>query len=170
MPRTSRPFGVLVAILIVCLFGAVGFRTGQLVRPSTAAAASTWHSAASASYSRARTSAYRSAWRKGYASGWQAGASAGETAAQRAGRAAGRAAAAVRAEAARTLARVLSASPHKLRRGVKTERCVPVAGGLCEVLGPAKTGKPCPRASVPYPEGGAVCVPSVLLRLSRTAA
>jgi hypothetical protein len=167
MRRRSRPFSVLVAILLVCLFGAVGLRVGQIVRPSTADAASTWQSAAASSYAQARTSAYRRAWRPAFNQGWRAGQAAAEAAAETAGRAAGRAEAAVRAVAARALAAVLAATPRRLKRGVKTEACVPVSGGLCEVLGPRITGKPCPAGSVAYPIGGAVCIPRVLLQAAR---
>ena len=165
--RRSRPFSILVALLLVCLFAAVGFRVGQIIRPSPADAASTWQSAAAVSYSKARTPAYRRAWDRAHARGWRAGASAGQAQGERAGRAAGAAEAAPRAVAARALASVLAASPRKLGRKVRTETCVPVAGGLCEVLGPQVTGKPCPRGSSPYPESGAVCIPRVLLVATR---
>lgn len=168
MKRRSRPFSVLVALLVVCLFAVVGLRVGQLVRPSPADAASTWQSAAASSYADARGSAYRHAWQQGYALGWRAGIVAADAAGARAGRAAGRAQVALRAVAARALAAVLASTPHQVRRGVKTHACVPVAGGLCEVLGPRVTGRPCPPNSVAYPEGGAVCVPRVLLLLTRS--
>lgn len=167
MRRRSRPVSILVALLLICLFGAVGFRVGQLVRPSAADAADTWQSAALQSYARTRTAAYNRAWRRGYAGGWRAGAAAADVAGRQAGRAAGQSWAAARAVAARALDAALAATPHDLRRGVRTESCVPVAGGLCEVLGPRITGKPCPPESVAYPEGGAVCVPRVLLTAAR---
>jgi hypothetical protein len=167
MGKRSRPFSVLVALLLGCLFAAVGFRVGQIVRPSTADAASTWQSAAALSYARVKTGAYRSAWQRGFAQGWRLGTSAADSQGERAGRSAGLAEAAARAVAARGVASVLAATPHQLRRGVRTESCVPVAGGLCEVLGPRVTGKPCPPASIPYPEGGAVCIPRVLLMAAR---
>jgi hypothetical protein len=165
-----RPFSILVALLLVCLFAATGFRVGQIVRPSAADAASTWQSASTTSYSRARANAYRLAWHRAYAGGWRAGVSAADAAGSRAGRAAGEAEAAIQARAARALASVLAATPRQLSRRVKTESCVAVAGGLCEVLGPRVTGKPCPPASVAYPEGGAVCIPRVLLVLARASA
>jgi hypothetical protein len=167
MARRSRPFSVLVALLVVCLFAAVGLRTGQLVRPSAADAAGTWQSAAASSYAHARAIAYDRAWRQAYARGRRDGTIAAEAAGARAGRAAGRSAGAVRADALRALAAVLTASPRRLRRGVKTEACVPVAGGLCEVLGPRVTGRPCPPSTVVDPEGGAVCIPRVLLLAAR---
>lgn len=163
MRRRSRPFSVLVAGLLVCLFGAVGFRVGQIVRPSSADAASTWHDAAASSYSHARASAYGRAWRAGDGDGARAGAEAGARAGMRAGLAAARAQAALRAVAARALSATLTSSPRRLRRGVRTRACVAVAGGLCEALGPRLTGRPCPQGSVPYAEGGAVCIPRVLL-------
>jgi hypothetical protein len=69
----------------------------------------------------------------------------------------------VRAVAARALSAALTSSPRRLGHGVRTKPCVVVAGGLCEALGPRVTGKPCPPGSVPYTEGGAVCIPRVLL-------
>lgn len=166
----SRPFSILLALLVVCLFGAVGFRVGQLVRPSAADAASTWQSAAAISYARTRTGAYQRAWQRGYARGRRAGARAADLDARQAGGSAGQSWVAARAVAARTLASALAATPHHLPHGVRTEACVPVAGGLCEVLGPRLTGKPCPAESVAYPEGGAVCVPRVLLAAARATA
>jgi hypothetical protein len=167
MSRRSRPSSVLVALLVACLFAAIGFRVGQIVRPSPAAAASTWQSAAALSFAHARGAAYRRAWRQGYAVGWRTGTAAADAAGSRAGRAAGRAEAAMRADAARALAAVLASSPRKLRPGTKTEACVAITGGLCEVLGPRVTGRPCPPSSVVYPEGGAVCIPRVLLLAAR---
>lgn len=167
MRNRSRPVSILVAILVVSLFGLVGFRVGQIVRPSPADAASTRQSAAAASYSRARQSAYNVAWRRSYAHGWRAGVRTADAAGTRAGRSAGQTQVAVRAVAARQLASVLAAAPRKLKANANTERCVPVAGGVCEVLGPRVTGRPCPPGSVANPEGGAVCIPSVLLALSR---
>jgi len=158
---------VLVALLVVCLFAAIGFRVGQIVRPSPAAAASTWQSAAASSYAHARAGAYRRAFAQGYAQGWRAGVTAADAAGSRAGRTSGYTTAAAQADAARAVAAVLASSPRDLRRGVKTEACVPVAGGLCEVLGPRVTGRPCPPSSVVYPEGGAVCIPRILMLAAR---
>jgi hypothetical protein len=167
MSRRSRAFSIVVPLLMVCLFAAVGLRAGQIVRPSPADAAGTWQSAAAASYSHARANAYRTAWQAAYRQGWGAGTAAGSAAGARAGRAAGRARAAVRAAAISTLRAILAHAPRSLKRGVKTERCVPVGGGLCEVLGPRVTRRRCPPASTPYVEGGAVCVPRVLQLLAR---
>jgi len=122
------------------------------------------------SYSHAEASAYHHAWRRGYAIGWRAGVAAADSAAARAGQTAGRAEATLRAVAARALSSVLRATPRKLPRRVRTEACVEVSDGLCEVLGPQITGKPCPSGSVAYPEGGAVCIPQLLLVLSRANA
>lgn len=169
MRKGPRPFSVLVAILAVCMFAAVGFRVGQSQRSSDADAASTWQTAATAAYSPARASAYRAAWRHGYDRGRSAGAAAGKSAGGRAGTAAGSAEAAVGTSAARAVAAVLAATPVKLGHGVRTERCIEVAGGLCETLGPRITGRSCPSGSVADPEGGIVCVPQVLLEAARIA-
>jgi hypothetical protein len=166
MRRRSRAFSIVVPALMVCLFAAVGLRAGQIVRPSPADAAGTWQSAAAAGYSHAHSSAYRAAWRAAYRQGWASGATAGSAAGARAGRVAGRARAALRAAAISTLRAILTHAPRTLSRSVKTERCVPVGGGLCEVLGPRVTRRRCPPASTPYVEGGAVCVPRVLQLLA----
>src|SRR5207302_1568747 len=60
-------------------------------------------------------------------------------------------------------------APIKLSPSTTIGRCVPVGGGLCEVLGPGVTGKPCPSGSIPNPEGGVVCVPRVLALAARLA-
>lgn len=169
MKTRTRPFSILVAILAVCTFAAVGFRVGQSQQSSAADAASTWQNAVAAAYTPARASGYRTGWRHGYAQGLAAGASAGKAAGVRAGDAAGRAEAAVGSAAARAVASVLAATPVKLEQGVKTERCIEVADGLCEALGPRITGKRCPAESVADPEGGVVCVPQVLLLAARVA-
>lgn len=167
MRKTSRPFSIIVAILAVGMFAAVGFRVGRSERSSTADAASTWQDAAAAAYSPARASAYRAARQDGYAQGWKAGIAAGNSNGFRAGRAAGIAEAAQGTIAARAVAAALAATPIRLRAGIKTERCVEVAGGLCETLGPRVTGRRCPQGSVADPEGGVVCVPEVLLLAAR---
>jgi hypothetical protein len=161
--KTIRPFSILVALLAVGMFAVVGFRVGRSQRASAPEAANTWDSAAAANFSHARAASYRVAWQDGYQHGWAAGVRAANLAGIRAGRATGRAEAAVRAVAARAVASVLASTPRNLSRAAATARCVPVGGGLCEVLGPRVTGQRCPPASVPYPEGGAVCVPRVLL-------
>ena len=154
---------------MVVLFAAVGFRVGQMVRPSAADAASTWQSAAAVSYSKAKANEYRVAWRQAYARGLRAGTSAAELAGARAGRAAGQLVRTRRRLAAEALARALAATPRRLKRGAKTQACVSVPGGLCEVLGPHVTGKPCPSGTVPYIEGGAVCVSRLLLAVAQSA-
>jgi len=161
--RTIRPFSLLVAALAVCMFAAVGFRVGRSERASAADAAGRWDSAAAATFSHSRARAYRYAWRAGYQRGWSDGVKSGDLAGTRAGRSAAGAEVALRVVAAHAVAAVLASTPRKLTPGVATARCVPVGGGLCEVLGPRVTGKRCPHASVPYPEGGVVCVPRVLL-------
>jgi hypothetical protein len=161
--RTIRPFSLLVAALAICLFAMVGFRVGRSERASAADAAGRWDSAASVTYTRSRARAYRNAWQRGYQRGWQDGLRSAHLAGGRAGRSAAGAQVAQRALAAHAVAAVLASTPRRLTPGVATARCVPVGGGLCEVLGPRVTGKRCPQASVPYPEGGVVCVPRVLL-------
>lgn len=167
--RSPRPVSFLVAILAVCVFAAVGFRIGQSQRTSTGDADVTWQAAAAAAYSPARESAFRIAWRHAYEHGWSNGLGAGSAAGAQGGSAAGRAEASVGSTTARAVASVLAATPVRLGRGVKTERCVEVAGGLCEALGPRITGKSCPTDSVADPEGGVVCVPQVLLLAGRLA-
>jgi hypothetical protein len=159
----------LVAVLSVCLFAAVGFRVGQSQKSSSRDAANTWQLAAEAAYSPARTNAYRIAWARGYARGWRSGTAAGAAKGSRAGATAGQAEAAVGTVAARAVAAALAATPVRLTSGVKTERCIVVAGGLCETLGPRITGKRCPPGSIADPEGGVVCVPEVLLMAGRIA-
>jgi hypothetical protein len=166
---TPRPFSILVALLAVCMFGAVGFRVGQSVRTSESDASSAWQAAETAAYPSARARAYRSGWQAGYGRGWRAGTAAGAAAGARAGRAAGRAEAAVGTVAAREVAAVLAATPVKLGHSIRTHRCVEVAGGLCEALGPRITGRHCPPGSVADPQGGVVCVPKVLLIAARMA-
>lgn len=167
--RTARPVSALVVALSVCLFAAVGFRIGQSQRSSGEEATSTWQLAAAAAYSPARTSAYRTSWQRGYARGWRSGAAAGAAQGARAGRAAGHAQEAAAAVAARAVAAALAATPVRLRPNSRTERCIVVAGGLCETLGPRITGRRCPPGSVANPEGGVVCVPEVLLMAGRIA-
>lgn len=169
MRTRTRPFSILVAILAVCMFAAVGFRIGQSQRSSSADAASAWQTAAAAAYNPARANAYRVGWRHGYEHGRAAGMAAGTSAGARAGGAAGRAEASAGSDAARAVSSVLAATPVKLEARVRTERCVEVAEGLCETLGPRVTGRACPTGSVAYPEGGVVCVPRVLLLAARLA-
>ncbi len=167
MRKTSRPFSIVVALLAVCMFAAVGFRVGRSERNSTTDAASTWQDAAAAAYTPAKSVAYRIARQHGFASGWKAGVAAGRSSGARAGRAAGSAEATQGTTAARALAAALADTPVHLNAGVKTNRCIEVAGGLCEALGPKVTGRQCPRGSVADPEGGVVCVPEVLLLAAR---
>lgn len=167
--RTIRPLSVVVAVIVLSAFGGVGFRVGLTHRTTQSGATNAWGSAAAAAYSRARAGSYQLAWRASYHQGWTRGIDSADAVGTRAGRTAGRAEAANRASAAHALANALASSPIRLSRATKTDTCVPVAGGLCEVLGPAVTGKPCPPASVPNPEGGVVCVPRVLLLAAQTA-
>lgn len=164
-----RPYSVLVALLSMCLFAAVGYRIGHSERASAAEAASTWGSAAAATFPQAQMRAYRLAWQAAYREGRIAGAATAQESAARMGATAGRSHAAVEAAAARALSAALASAPIRVRKDMKTDRCLPIAGGLCEVLGPRVTGKPCPRSSVPNVEGGIVCVPRVLLFAARAA-
>jgi hypothetical protein len=164
-----RPLSVLVLALVISVFGALAFRVGRSSRPTGARAMSAWAAAASAAYSQNRSSAYLLAWNRSYGQGRAAGSTAGKAAGTRDGRSAGQAASAARADAARALAAALPPPPIKLAPGTTIDRCVPVGGGVCEVLGPAVTGRPCPSASVPNPEGGVVCVPRVLILAARLA-
>jgi hypothetical protein len=167
--RSPRPFSFLVAALAICMFAAVGFRIGQSQRSSAADAAGVWQTASVTAYSPARSGAFRISWRRAYDQGWRAGSAAGRSAGAHSGAAAGRAEVSVGSAAARAVAAVLAATPVKLGRHTATERCVEVAGGLCEALGPRITGKRCPPQSVADPEGGVVCVPQVLLLAARLA-
>ena len=155
--RRVRPFSIVVLALVISTFGALGFRVGRSNKASIARATSTWTGAASAAYSQTRSSAYQLAWKRSYRRGSVAGSAAATAAGTRAGRAAGQTRSAARA------------TPIKLAPGTRTDTCVPVGGGVCEVLGPAVTGKPCPSSSVPNPEGGVVCVPRVLILAARLA-
>lgn len=165
----SRPFSLVVALLAVCMFAAVGFRVGQSERSSAANAASTWKLAATEAYSPARAHAYELAWNAGHARGWRSGVAAGTAAGADSGRAAGQTAAAAATAVANQVAAALAATPVRLEPGTKTERCIEVPGGLCEALGPKITGRRCPSGSRANPEGGVVCVPDVLVLAARIA-
>jgi hypothetical protein len=167
---TIRPYSVLVAGVAVLLFAAVGYRVGQSARATAEDAASAWGSAAAVTFSHARSSAYHTAWLYASRQGLSTGAAAARSAAVPAGYAAGAALATSRATASRALAVALASAPTNQPPNMKTERCLPIAGGLCEVLGPAVTGKRCPRSSVADVEGGVVCIPRVLLRVAQTTA
>jgi hypothetical protein len=169
VPRTLRPASILVAALALSAFGGVGFLVGRTNQTSAASVAGAGASAAANSYVRAEANAYQLSWRVAYQRGWVAGIASGTTTGTRAGGAAGRTEAAKRTAAASVLAAALASTPTKLTRSTKTDTCVPVRGGLCEVLGPGVTGKRCPPASVPYPQGGVVCVPSVVVLAARIA-
>jgi hypothetical protein len=68
-----------------------------------------------------------------------------------------------RAAAVQAAARVLAVANAGVPRSATrhTQQCVQVGGGLCEVLGPAVTGRPCPPLSAPGARGD-VCVPELL--------
>jgi hypothetical protein len=167
--KRVRPSSIVVIALVISVFAALGLRVGRSERISATRATNTWDTAASAAYSHTRRNAYRLAWKRSYRRGWVAGSAAASDAGSRAGRSAGEARSAARAAAARALAEALPLAPIKLAPGTRTDKCVPVGGGVCEVLGPAVTGKPCPSASIPNPEGGVVCVPRVLILAARLA-
>jgi hypothetical protein len=167
-----RVFSLAVVAIAVAAFAGVGYLVGRVERTSRANAATVRASAASETYRRAESSAYHRGFRAQYARGVGAGAATGAKTATRLGRAAGRAAAASLAitDQAAALAAALASTPVSLKRSTKTHTCVPVGGGLCEVLGPGVTGKGCPRASEPSTEGGIVCVPEVVVQAARAAA
>jgi len=167
--RTVRPFSILVAVIALSAFAGVGFLVGRSNRISPDRVASIQATATAASYLRAESIEYRLAWQRSYHQGWAAGIASATADGTRAGSSAGRTEASAQAAAAHALAAALASTPIRLTRTTKTERCVPVGGGLCEVLGPGVTGNRCPPASVPNPEGGVVCVPSVLLLAARLA-
>ena len=166
-----RVFSLAVVAIAVAAFAGVGYLVGRVERTSQANAATVRASAASATYRRAESSAYHRAFRAEYARGVAAGAATGARTGTRLGRSAGRAAAASLAitDQATALAAALASTPVSLKRSTKTHTCMPVGGGLCEVLGPGVTGKGCPRASAPSAEGGIVCVPEVLVQAARAA-
>jgi hypothetical protein len=170
--RPVRAASILVAALAVSAFAGVGFLVGRTDRPSPLQAAQVRTSAAADAYRRAELDGYRAAWRAGYRLGKSRGGSAGSASGRRAGLSAGRAEAAKRATALGFVRRVLATAlaPVVLNRSTVRDRCVEVGGGLCEVLGPGVTGRPCPTASVPTPEGGVVCVPQLLIQGSQQTA
>ena len=166
-----RVFSLAVVAIAVAAFAGVGYLVGRVERTSQANAATVRASAASATYRRAESSAYHRGFRARYTRGVAAGAATGARTGTRLGRSAGRAAAASLAitDQATALAAALASTPVSLKRSTKTHTCMPVGGGLCEVLGPGVTGKGCPRASAPSAEGGIVCVPEVLVQAARAA-
>ena len=166
-----RVFSLAVVAIAVAAFAGVGYLVGRVERTSQANAATVRASAASATYRRAESSAYHRGFRAEYTRGVAAGAATGARTGTRLGRSAGRVAAASLAitDQATALAAALAPTPVSLKRSTKTHTCMPVGGGLCEVLGPGVTGKGCPRASAPSAEGGIVCVPEVLVQAARAA-
>ena len=166
-----RVFSLAVVAIAVAAFAGVGYLVGRVDRTSQASAASVQASAASVTYRRAESSAYHRGFKNQYRHGLAAGSASGSKTGARLGRSAGRAAAANLAVTDQTeaLASALASTPMSIKRNTRTHTCVPVGGGLCEVLGPAVTGKQCPRGSAPSPEGGVVCLPQVLLRAARAA-
>jgi hypothetical protein len=167
--RVVGPMSVVAAVVALAAFAGVGFLVGRSNRATKARAATTWASAAAAAYAHARSNAYAAGWHTAYQRGVLRGEAAARVAGTRAGAAAGQAAAAGPQHVARELEAALSSAPIKLTPGTRTATCVPVRGGLCEVLGPAETGKPCPPSTVANPEGGVVCIPRVLLLAAQIA-
>lgn|GEM_PF-3655621 len=165
MSRRVHAFSVLIALIALGAFAGVGFLVGRAGRTSLAQAAQVRTAAGSLAFQHARAAAYGRAWRQGYHRGWVHGLALGRKAGTLAGTAAGRAAAARRATALELIRRLVTValSPVTLSRTTIRDKCVLVGGGLCEVLGPGATGKPCPPSSVPTPIGGVVCVPRLLL-------
>jgi len=166
-----RVFSLAVVAIAIAAFAGVGYLVGRVERTSQASAASVQASAASVTYRRAESSAYHRGFKAQYGRGLAAGTASGTKTGAHLGRSAGRAAAASAAvtDQARALAAALASTPVALKRNAKTRICVPVGGGLCEVLGPGVTGKQCPRASTPSAEGGIVCVPQVLVQAAQAA-
>lgn len=167
--RRVRPFSIVLVALVISAFAALGFRVGRGERTSAARATSAWASAAAAAYADARSNAYGLAWGRSYAHGRSSGTAAARAAGTRAGDQAAQARTTAGADAARALAAALPLAPIKLKPSTTIDRCVPVGGGVCEVLGPTVTGKPCPSGSIPNREGGVVCVPRVLSLAARLA-
>ncbi len=164
--RPSRVLADFVVVLIALIaFAGVGFLVGRSNRVSADRVANARESAWAASYASAHDSTYRLARQSAFPRGRAAGIASATAAGMRAGQAAGRAAVAQRANAARPagLAAALVSKRVRLTRTTRIEQCVEVGLGLCEVLGPGATGKPCPADSVPVPIGGATCIPKILL-------
>lgn len=168
-PRRVRPYSILVGLIALSAFAGVGFLVGRSNRVPPDRAASVQATATATSYVRAEHNAYHVAWERSYRRGWSAGVAAARVAATLAGRSAGHTAVSATAVALDALAAALASTPARLSRSTKTKTCVPVGGGLCEVLGPSVTGNRCPPGSTPNPEGGVVCVPGVLLLAARLA-
>ncbi len=166
-----RVFSLAVVTIALAVFAGVGYLVGRVERTSQANAANVRAGAASATYRRAKTAAYHRGFRAQYRRGVSAGATSGSKTGARLGRSAGRAAATSLAitDQAKALAATLASTPVSLKRTTRTRTCVPVGGGLCEVLGPGVTGKRCPRASAPSVEGGIVCIPQVLVQAAQAA-
>ena len=169
MPRRVHAFSLLVALAAVGAFASVGFLVGRAGRVSQVEAARVRTLATTTAYRRAEPSAYRAARPAGYHRGWLRGIKVGRAAGTRAGAAAGQAEASSRASATAVMRRIaaVALSPVTLSRDTVKDKCILVGGGLCEVLGPGATGRPCPPSSVPTPVGGVVCVPQLLIRGSR---
>jgi hypothetical protein len=167
--RPSRTFSVIVVVLLASAAGAFSFAIARRLRTSPVQATAVRVSATSSAYGSAKTVAYRTAYAAAYRQGWSAGVAAARKAGRRAGGTAGLTAAARRAAEARRAAalqaadRVLAIADATVPRSAtrRTQQCVQVGGGLCEVLGPAVTGRPCPPLSSPGTRGD-VCVPQLL--------
>jgi hypothetical protein len=153
---------MLVAALAISIFALVGFLVGQASRTRSQAAGRVRASAELSSYRRAHELAFRVAWQAAYRAGWKRGTLAGS----RDGSSAADSLLARRAAAARARRRAAQAALATTVsvRGARTDRCVEVGGGLCEVLGPGATGKPCPTGSIPEARGGLLCIPTSLIR------
>jgi hypothetical protein len=163
--RSKIVVDLLVVLLAVLAFAGVGFLVGRSNQISSDQVANARESAWGRTFSSARDSAYRTARQEFYTQGRAAGIATATAAGRRAGHAAGQAAVQQRADASHfaALAAALGSTRVHLTRSTRIERCVEVGQGLCEVLGPGATGKRCPRGSVPFPVGGATCVPRILL-------
>jgi len=172
-----RALGSRLAVVIVlaCACGLVGLLVGRAQRIGSAQAATAQSDASTAAFRQAETAGYPAAWRAGYHAGWAHGSALGSARGRRAGLAVARvrtvhqAAGALFLTAARSALSVAFASvPAEAAK--RTVKCVEVGGGLCEVLGPALTHRPCPDGSVPDPATARVCVPAVLIEVEQRAA
>jgi hypothetical protein len=169
--RPTWPFSLAVVALVASLAGLFTFVVGRDLRTPASKAGAVRVSATSTAYGNAKSAAYRAGYAAAYRGGWARGVALARGNGARAGRAAGRAEAARRAAAAAAARSVFALATAAIPRAAarRTNRCVEVGGGLCEVLGPGATGRPCPAQSVPNPANGVVCVPQVLIQASPAA-
>ena len=164
--RSRRAFSLAVVVVLAAAVGAFSFAITRRLRTSPVQASATRVSATSSAFGTAKATAYHIAYRSSYRRGWSAGVAAARSAGRRDGRAAARAERAKRALAADYIRRSLALGAVGITpaQAEHTDQCVQVGGGVCEVLGPGLTGRPCPPQSRPDPRGQVVCVPQVLIQ------